>query len=96
MIRSAKGIPVLAHPSYYTSTELLQNLASMGLMGIEVYYPEHSPSLIRGYLEMAKTLNLVATGGSDYHGPKTQRAALASVTVPEEVVANLEAARQRV
>ncbi len=96
IIRSAKGIPVLAHPSYYTSTELLQKLAGFGLMGVEVYYPEHSNSLIRRYLEMAKASDLIATGGSDFHGPKTQRAALASVAVPEEVVANLEAARARV
>jgi 3',5'-nucleoside bisphosphate phosphatase len=96
LIRSAKGIPVLAHPSYYTTPELCQRLADMGLMGIEVYYPEHSASLIRRYLEIAKTTNLVATGGSDFHGPKTQRAALASVSVPESVVAELEAARSRV
>jgi len=95
-IRSAKGIPVLAHPSYYTTPELLGQLVDSGLMGVEVYYPEHSKSLIRRYLEMAKDKNLVATGGSDFHGPKTQRAALASVDVPESVVTELERARTRV
>jgi predicted metal-dependent phosphoesterase TrpH len=93
LIRSAKGIPVLAHPSYYTNNELLQKLAQAGLMGIEVYYPEHSNSLVRRYLEMAKDNQLIATGGSDFHGPKTQRAALASVHVPEDVIENLDKAR---
>ncbi len=95
LIRSAKGVPVLAHPSYYTTAELLGRLADLGLRGIEVYYPEHSASLIRRYLEMAKEKGLVATGGSDFHGPKTQRAALASVMVPEAVVEELEKARIR-
>ncbi len=94
-IRSAKGIPVLAHPSYYTTPDLLKQLVDMGLMGLEVYYPEHSPSLVRRYLEMANTAHLVATGGSDFHGPKTQRPALGCVNVPESVVAELEKARER-
>ena len=95
-IRSAKGIPVLAHPSYYTTPELLKPLIESGLMGLEVYYPEHSKSLVRRYLEMALAHHLVATGGSDFHGPKTQRSALACVDVPESVVEELEKARARV
>ncbi len=96
LIRSAKGVPVLAHPSYYTSHELLQRLAGLGLMGVEVYYPEHSASLIKKYLELASANGLIATGGSDFHGPKTQRAALASVSVPESVIDSLRAAQARV
>ena len=95
-IRAAKGVPVLAHPSYYTTPDLLKQLVDMGLMGVEVYYPEHSPSLIRRYLEMACAAGLVATGGSDFHGPKTQRQALGCVNVPESVVTDLELARSRV
>jgi len=95
LIRSAKGVPVLAHPSYYTTPELLKRLVDAGLMGLEVYYPEHSRSMVRRYLELAQSYNLVATGGSDFHGPRTHRAALACVDVPESVVANLEEARQR-
>jgi len=95
-IRSAKGIPVLAHPSYYTTPELLKRLVDVGLMGLEVYYPEHSKSLIKRYLEMAESSGLVATGGSDFHGPKTHRSALACVDVPESVVEALENARARI
>jgi len=95
-IRFAKGVPVLAHPSYYTSPELLKKLVDMGLMGMEAYYPEHSKSLIRRYLEMAQTCGLVVTGGSDFHGPKTHRSSLACVDVPPSVVEDLEKARLRV
>ncbi len=96
IIRAAKGVPVLAHPSYYTTPELLKQLVRLGLMGLEVYYPEHSPSLVRRYLELAQASGLVATGGSDFHGPKTHRSALACVHVPEAVVTALESARARV
>jgi len=95
-IRESKGIPVLAHPSYYTTPDLLKKLVDYGLMGLEVYYPEHSRSLIRRYLEMAKEAGLIVTGGSDFHGPKTQRSALACVPVPESVVERLEEARSRI
>lgn len=95
LIRSAGGIPVLAHPSYYTSPDLLQKLVGAGLMGIEVYYPEHSRSLIQRYLDLAKTYQLVATGGSDFHGPRTGRPSMGSVAVPETVIQNLEQAKAR-
>jgi 3',5'-nucleoside bisphosphate phosphatase len=94
LIRSAGGVPVLAHPSYYTTPEFLKRLVDLGLRGLEVYYPDHSRSLIQRYLEMAGTYGLVVTGGSDFHGPRTQRASLACVDVPESVVEALVRAAQ--
>ena len=38
-------------------------------MGIETFYPEHSTAQIAAYREMCRHLGLVATGGSDFHGP---------------------------
>ena len=96
LIRRAGGIPVLAHPSYYTTEELVKKLAAFGLMGVEAYYPEHSRSLITRYVELAKGLGLLVTGGSDFHGPKTGRDSLACVDVPEAVVEALEQARSHV
>lgn len=93
LIRNAKGVPVLAHPSYYTSEDLLKKLVDMGLMGIEVYYPEHSRSLIQRYLQVAATYHLIATGGSDFHGPKTGREAIGCVDVPISVMETLHEAR---
>lgn len=94
LIRAAGGVPVLAHPSYYTTPEFLKRLIDLGLMGLEVYYPDHTRSLIQRYLEMAATYGLIVTGGSDFHGPKTQRDALACVDVPESVVEALVRAAQ--
>ena len=42
-------------------------------MGIEAYYAEHSAAQTSAYLEMCRRLDLVATGGSDYHGPQSGR-----------------------
>ena len=54
LIRSAGGVPVLAHPSYYTSPEFLKPLVDLGLAGLEAYYPDHSRSLVQRYLELAR------------------------------------------
>jgi predicted metal-dependent phosphoesterase TrpH len=73
LIRQAGGLPVLAHPfSLKLSGEPLrakvEEFTRQGLGGIEVYYPEHSPERLRAYLRLAHEFDLVATGGSDFHG----------------------------
>ncbi len=40
----------------------------MGLKGIEVYYPEHSPHVISRLADMANRHKLLMTGGTDFHG----------------------------
>ncbi len=74
IIRAAGGIPVLAHPALLNIENnkkldaLLQNLMKIGLAGIEVYYPGHSPQQIRQYTELARKYDLLMTGGTDFHG----------------------------
>jgi predicted metal-dependent phosphoesterase TrpH len=77
IIRAAGGVPVLAHPALLNIENdqeldaLLQNLMKMGLAGIEVYYPGHSPQQIRQYTELADKYGLLMTGGTDFHGTIT-------------------------
>ncbi|MDJ0720089.1 MAG: PHP domain-containing protein [Desulfobacterales bacterium] len=77
LIRGAGGAPVLAHPALvapegeWRLEDLVRHLQSCGLMGIEAYYPEHSPRQTRTYLAWAAHLDLVATGGTDFHGAIT-------------------------
>ena len=40
----------------------------MGLKGVEVYYPEHSPDMIAFYSKLAQRYGLLKTGGTDFHG----------------------------
>jgi predicted metal-dependent phosphoesterase TrpH len=74
MIREARGAPVLAHPftldlrAPLALKLFLQELHGLGLAGVEAYYPEHSPEQEALYLELARDLGLLVTGGSDFHG----------------------------
>lgn len=74
LIRQTGGIPVLAHPALIHPTspwsleDLLVELKSYGLQGLEVYYPEHSKNQTRQFHELARRHGLVATGGTDFHG----------------------------
>jgi hypothetical protein len=70
IIRRARGVPVLAHPGLANRDELIPELVAAGLLGIEAFYPEHSAGQIAAYRDMCARLGLVATGGSDFHGPR--------------------------
>ena len=72
-IREAGGVPVLAHP-YWTKRKgqelstMCRTLKEDGLLGIEVFYSTHTRRQTSEYLELARTLDLLCTGGSDFHG----------------------------
>lgn len=68
LIRSAGGIPVLAHPGLLRNNDLLHEVINMGVAGLEVYYPEHTLQQVDEYLRLTQNLNLLVTGGSDFHG----------------------------
>lgn len=72
-IRDAKGVAVLAHPTWIKETgeglrTCVTMLKAVGLGGVEVHYSTHSKSQTASYLEMAQRLSLLVTGGSDFHG----------------------------
>ncbi|MBM4139795.1 MAG: PHP domain-containing protein [Nitrospira sp.] len=72
-IKEAKGLAVLAHPTWVKTTEgtltdLVRRLKADGLDGVEVYYSTHTPRQTRDYLALSKQQGLLMTGGSDFHG----------------------------
>ncbi|ACX52567.1 PHP domain protein [Ammonifex degensii KC4] len=91
VVHQAGGVPVLAHPGLNSAEELLPELIKAGLQGIEVEYPEHTPEQRAYYRELASSFGLIATGGSDYHGPH-YRHPLGAAVVTEEVVLALRRA----
>jgi predicted metal-dependent phosphoesterase TrpH len=92
VIRRAGGVPVLAHPGLAGKDEMIPELVRAGLMGIEAYYAEHSPQQTRDYVQLCRDHGLVATGGSDYHGPESGRANPPGTPyVPMSVYASLRA-----
>lgn len=95
VILGAKGLPVLAHPGYQVSEETILDLVKIGLQGIETFYPSHNPQQIQNYLELAKRLDLIPTGGSDYHGPDSGHEQLGEIAVPEETYEKLLERKQK-
>lgn len=73
IIRGAGGVAVLAHPftlklGRRELAEEVRRLAGCGLGGIEAYYSEHTPAMQEEYSALAKSLGMLVTGGSDFHG----------------------------
>lgn len=72
-IRAARGVPVLAHPLWAKQDgeglfKLCETLKAQGLGGMEVHYSTHNPRQTADLLDIARRLNLLVTGGSDFHG----------------------------
>ncbi|GGK12669.1 PHP-like protein [Caldalkalibacillus thermarum] len=87
------GIPVLAHPGLYDDDPLIEELVALGLKGIEVYHPDHTDREIEKYSRIAAELQLIATGGSDFHGERNGHifhSDLGSQPVPAEVLEKLK------
>lgn len=73
IILDAGGIPILAHPFLYKFSnselkQLIEDLKEKGLMGIEIYHSSHHTGQIMKLRQWQKEYNLLATGGSDFHG----------------------------
>jgi predicted metal-dependent phosphoesterase TrpH len=99
IVRAGGGIPVVAHPvrlSLAPSLErqMIARLRDAGLIGLEVYHSEHSPDLQVHYRLMAEQLDLLPTGGSDFHGSVKPGIALGTgfrdnIRVPHEFLDQL-------
>lgn len=82
LLRRAGGVPVFAHPGLAGRDALIPSLVAAGLMGIECYYPEHSAAQTGTYVELCREHGLVATGGSDFHGPRVKTTQLGDPSIP--------------
>lgn len=96
LVRKHGGVPSLAHPGTVIGLDqLLPKLVAVGLAGIEAYYGAHSPEMTARCLARARELDLVPTGGSDFHGRGEHGTDLGGVFVPPETIGQLESRRQR-
>ena len=72
IIRSAGGVPILAHPGMYWKnddlTDIFVELLNEGIGGLECYYPAHNESFTTKCVEFCKANNLCITCGCDSHG----------------------------
>ena len=95
MIKNAGGIAILAHPIYITEDEdrlfnIVSELKSYGLDGIECYYSIYPEEFTELCLRMCRSLNLLPSGGSDFHGENKADIDLGCVRVPYRVAVDLK------
>jgi 3',5'-nucleoside bisphosphate phosphatase len=68
LIHSAGGIAVWAHPPADVLRREIDHFAAWGLDGLECYRPRNTPEERASLLALADRMNLIPTGGSDWHG----------------------------
>ena len=88
MVRASNGVPVLAHPGERTYSlynpdkgrkledvpEMVNDLKSKGLLGLECIYPHHEKTgKVDYFLALAEEYDMIATGSRDFHGFTTQQ-----------------------
>lgn len=77
-IRDAGGVAVVAHPGRYKLSDLafdefIGDFMQSGGTGIEVVTGSHSPDQYDTYANVARRYGLLASRGSDFHGPEESR-----------------------
>ena len=73
-IRGSGGQAVIAHPARYQLGKnvldaLLHEFRDLGGVGLEIISPSHTSDQIKLFAHHAQQMNLLASCGSDYHGP---------------------------
>jgi len=91
LILRSNGLPVLAHPLFISDPEkLVVELKAAGLVGIEAYYDNYTADEIDRLVSLANKYNLIASGGSDFHGlDAATETMIGGADVPIEVVEQL-------
>jgi predicted metal-dependent phosphoesterase TrpH len=74
-IRVSGGMPVLAHPGRYKLDNpqremLLTQFKDLGGVGVEVVTGSHTAAQFASWGRYARRFGLLASAGSDYHGPR--------------------------
>jgi hypothetical protein len=94
-IHGAGGLASLAHPGRTNIDARIPELARAGLDALEVFHSDHRADAVERYRDMARALDLLATGGSDFHGDPAHGVKLGTASLPHEDWLRLAAARHR-
>jgi predicted metal-dependent phosphoesterase TrpH len=98
LVTAAGGVSVVAHPwgrhgNSALHLEGLATLRDLGLAGVEVDHEDHTPEQREQLRAMARELDLVVTGSSDFHGAgKVGHDLGCNLTAPDELERLLERA----
>jgi predicted metal-dependent phosphoesterase TrpH len=91
LIHQAGGLAVMAHPGLNRTDEVIPDLVSAGLDGIECFHTKHPPAMSRRYLDFADKYSLLVTGGSDCHGMSKGRPLIGNVRLSRDHYDKLKA-----
>ncbi|MDP6043838.1 MAG: PHP domain-containing protein [Dehalococcoidales bacterium] len=93
LVLQTNGLPVMAHPFTVPDPEVtITELKKTGLVGIEAYYNGYTNGEINSLVSLAKRLNLIVTGGTDYHGlDNSSEIMMGGIDVPASSVTRLTA-----
>ena len=99
LARASGGVPILAHPhtlaidNRFEMADVLVELRSQGLIGLECHYGSYRAEGRSGMVALADRFGLIASGGSDYHGTYKPDVALgigrAGIAVPGSILDDL-------
>jgi len=87
LLHAAGGLAGLAHPGKLgDARRIIRRLREAGLDALEVYHSDHTPPVAARMARYAGEYGLLATGGSDSHGPHGPRPVpIGAVDVPDDV-----------
>jgi predicted metal-dependent phosphoesterase TrpH len=89
---AAGGVVSLAHPGRTGLADArVRELGSAGLDAIEVYHSDHDAALVARYAALADDLNILRTGGSDFHGDPASPVRIGGAFLPSEYWERLRA-----
>lgn len=89
LARSGGFALVVAHPALNLAMEQIEELLLLGFDGAEVWHPQQNEATRQRLLALTARLGVIATGGSDHHGPGRRGAVPGSFGVSLEEVGKL-------
>lgn len=92
ILHHAGGLASIAHPGQTDVDARINGFRDAGLDALEAYHPDHDAAGVERYLALASRLNLLVTGGSDFHGDVSHGLEPGSVRLPEGAWLRLRAA----
>lgn len=91
LVHDAGGLAILAHPGPEGSRQRVERFVAVGLDGLEVRHPSHSPDDTARLAALVDHFQLVPSGGSDWHGAPEGPRCIGCMRVPAEWLDRQEA-----
>jgi len=95
LIHEAGGVAVMAHPVLTNRDDMIEEMVSAGLDGMEIFHPTHTQTTRKRYRQIAQRHGLFMTGGSDSHNRKGRYGDIGQEKVPYEYLASMKEAWQK-